>query len=88
MRTFETLHAQHHWTSTPFRSSSRCRHLPVILDPSRTARATGSTWHRSRARGIAAGADGLIIEVHPHPEEAASDRRAKFEAGEIRAVGA
>ena len=23
--------------------------------------------------GIAAGADGLIIEVHPHPEEALSD---------------
>jgi 3-deoxy-7-phosphoheptulonate synthase len=47
-------------------------HLPVILDPSH---ATGK-WEYVTAvarAGIAAGADGLIIEVHPHPEEAASD---------------
>jgi 3-deoxy-7-phosphoheptulonate synthase len=47
-------------------------HLPVIVDPSH---ATGK-WDLvdpvSRA-SIAAGADGLIIEVHPHPEEALSD---------------
>ncbi len=47
-------------------------HLPVILDPSH---ATGN-WEYvgpiARA-GIAAGADGLIIEVHPHPDVAASD---------------
>ncbi len=47
-------------------------HLPVILDPSHS---TGN-WQYvapvARA-GIAAGADGLIIEVHLHPEEALSD---------------
>jgi len=47
-------------------------HLPVILDPSHS---TGS-WEYvapiARA-GIAAGADGLIIEVHCHPEKALSD---------------
>ena len=47
-------------------------HLPVIVDPSH---ATGK-WDLvdpvSRA-SIAAGADGLSIEVHPHPEEALSD---------------
>lgn len=47
-------------------------HLPVIVDPSH---ATGK-WDLvdpvSRA-SIAAGADGLIIEVHPRPEEAMSD---------------
>ncbi len=47
-------------------------HLPVIVDPSH---ATGK-WNLvsavSRA-SIAAGADGLIIEVHPHPERALSD---------------
>ncbi|HQE92685.1 MAG TPA: 3-deoxy-7-phosphoheptulonate synthase [Anaerolineae bacterium] len=47
-------------------------HLPVIVDPSH---ATGK-WElvepMSRA-AIAAGADGLIIEVHPRPEEALSD---------------
>jgi 3-deoxy-7-phosphoheptulonate synthase len=47
-------------------------HLPVVADPSH---ATGK-WELvapvSRA-AIAAGADGLIIEVHPQPEEAVSD---------------
>ena len=47
-------------------------HLPVVVDPSH---ATGK-WELvepiSRA-AIAAGADGLIIEVHPRPEEAVSD---------------
>ncbi len=47
-------------------------HLPVILDPSHS---TGN-WEYVAAiarAGIAAGADGLIVEVHPHPEEALSD---------------
>jgi 3-deoxy-7-phosphoheptulonate synthase len=47
-------------------------HLPVIVDPSH---GTGK-WELvdpvSRA-AVAAGADGLIIEVHPRPEEAVSD---------------
>jgi 3-deoxy-7-phosphoheptulonate synthase len=47
-------------------------HLPIIVDPSH---ATG-TWEyvapASRA-AVAAGADGLLIEVHPHPEKALSD---------------
>lgn len=47
-------------------------HLPIIVDPSH---GTGR-WQmvRPMARAaIAAGADGLIIEVHPHPESALSD---------------
>ena len=47
-------------------------HLPVILDPSHS---TGH-WEYVAAiarAGIAAGADGLIVEVHPRPEEALSD---------------
>jgi 3-deoxy-7-phosphoheptulonate synthase len=47
-------------------------HLPVVVDPSH---GTGHTWMVSAmARaGIAAGADGLIVEVHPNPEKAMSD---------------
>jgi len=47
-------------------------HLPVILDPSH---ATGNwAYVTAIARaGIAAGADGLMIEVHLHPEDALSD---------------
>jgi 3-deoxy-7-phosphoheptulonate synthase len=47
-------------------------HLPVILDPSHS---TGH-WEYVAAiarAGVAAGADGLIVEVHPHPTEAMSD---------------
>jgi 3-deoxy-7-phosphoheptulonate synthase len=47
-------------------------HLPVIADPSHAC------GHRelvpALARiGVAAGADGMIVEVHPHPEKAWSD---------------
>lgn len=47
-------------------------HLPVVVDPSH---GTGR-WELVPAMAkaaIAAGADGLLIEVHPHPEEALSD---------------
>jgi 3-deoxy-7-phosphoheptulonate synthase len=47
-------------------------HLPVVLDPSHS---TGH-WQYVNAiarAGIAAGADGLIVEVHPDPGQALSD---------------
>lgn len=47
-------------------------HLPVIVDPSHAAGKWGLVPALSKA-AIAAGADGLIIEVHPNPEEALSD---------------
>lgn len=47
-------------------------HLPIIVDPSHAAGKWGLVPALARA-GIAAGADGLIIEVHNHPEEAVSD---------------
>jgi 3-deoxy-7-phosphoheptulonate synthase len=47
-------------------------HLPVIADPSH---ATGKREYVAAAAraAVAAGADGLIIEVHNHPENALSD---------------
>ncbi len=47
-------------------------HLPIIVDPSH---GTGS-WELvtpMALAAVAAGADGLLIEVHPHPEKALSD---------------
>jgi 3-deoxy-7-phosphoheptulonate synthase len=47
-------------------------HLPIVVDPSH---GTGS-WEYVAAMaraGLAAGADGLLIEVHGKPEEALSD---------------
>ena len=47
-------------------------HLPVIVDPSHGTGKWELVEPVSRA-AVAAGADGLIIEVHPHPEAALSD---------------
>ena len=47
-------------------------HLPVIVDPSHAAGKRDLVPSLSRA-AVAAGADGLIIEVHPEPEKALSD---------------
>lgn len=47
-------------------------HLPIIVDPSH---AMGKTrWVKDAALGgVAVGADGLIIEIHPHPHESRCD---------------
>ena len=47
-------------------------HLPVIVDPSHGAGQWRLVAPMSKA-AIAAGADGLMIEVHTNPEEALSD---------------
>lgn len=47
-------------------------HLPVIVDPSHAAGKWGLVPRLSQA-AVAAGADGLIVEVHSSPEEALSD---------------
>jgi len=49
-------------------------HLPVIVDPSHAAGRRELVPALARA-AIAAGADGLIVEVHPQPEQALSDGR-------------
>jgi 3-deoxy-7-phosphoheptulonate synthase len=47
-------------------------HLPVIVDPSHGTGLSALVPAMSRA-AVAAGADGLMIEVHPNPQEALSD---------------
>ncbi len=47
-------------------------HLPVIVDPSHGTGLSGLVPAMSKA-ALAAGADGLMIEVHPNPQEALSD---------------
>lgn len=50
----------------------RMSHLPIIVDPSH---GTGHNYMVSplTRAAVAVGADGLIIEVHPHPEKALCD---------------
>ncbi len=47
-------------------------HLPVLVDPSHGIGIRAHVAAMARA-SVAAGADGLVIEVHPHPEQALSD---------------
>ena len=47
-------------------------HLPVFIDPSHAAGKRALVPALALA-GIAAGADGLMIEVHPSPDHALSD---------------
>lgn len=48
-------------------------HLPIIVDPSHAAGRVSLIPALSLA-AVAAGADGLLLEVHHHPEEALCDR--------------
>lgn len=50
----------------------RLTHLPLIVDPSHAAGKRHMVLPLARA-GLAVGADGLMIEVHPQPEEAIVD---------------
>jgi 3-deoxy-7-phosphoheptulonate synthase len=58
-------------------------HLPVVVDPSH---GTGHTWlvPQMAAASVAAGADGLIIEVHPDPENALSDGNQSLNPAQFR----
>ena len=67
-------------------------HLPVIVDPSHPAGRRELVLPLARA-AVAAGADGIIVEVHPHPEEALCDAAQQIPtadfpefAAEIRAL--
>ena len=58
-------------------------HLPVLVDPSHAAGARRLVPALARA-GIAAGADGLIVEAHPDPINAFSDAPQQLESGKFR----
>jgi len=53
-------------------AAKQLSHLPIVVDPSHAAGKWGLVSALSKA-AVASGADGLIIEVHSHPEDAMSD---------------
>lgn len=71
IRTFET-HTRNTFDVSAIPLVKKLSHLPIVADPSH---ATGK-WYLVEPMAlasIAAGADGLIIEVHPDPDNALSD---------------
>ena len=71
IRTFETA-TRNTCDITAVSVLNELSHLPVILDPSHATGKRSLVPSLCRA-GVAIGADGLIVEVHPHPEKAVSD---------------
>jgi 3-deoxy-7-phosphoheptulonate synthase len=71
IRTFET-YSRNTLDLTAVPVVQHLTHLPVIVDPSH---ATGKQWlvKPLAIAGVASGADGIMVEVHPRPEEALSD---------------
>ena len=71
IRTFET-YTRNTLDILAVPSLKELTHLPVIVDPSHSTGKSSLVPAASRA-AIAAGADGLLIEVHPDPSKAYSD---------------
>lgn len=72
IRTFDNKYARNTFDITAIPLLKEITHLPIVADPSH---AIGVRRHvKSMAlAGVAAGADGLIIEVQPNPDKAVSD---------------
>ncbi|MEK7404274.1 MAG: 3-deoxy-7-phosphoheptulonate synthase [Acidobacteriota bacterium] len=60
-------------------------HLPVIVDPSHAAGKRSLVPALARA-AVAIGADGLLVEVHPHPEKAVSDGAQSLSFAQFQAM--
>jgi 3-deoxy-7-phosphoheptulonate synthase len=58
-------------------------HLPIIVDPSHSGGRRDLVLPLSRA-AMAAGADGIIVDVHPHPEVALCDGPQALVDGDLR----
>jgi len=71
IRTFETA-TRNTMDISAFPVLKKLTHLPVIGDPSHGTGKRDYVIPMARA-AVAAGADGLIVEVHPDPDHAASD---------------
>src|SRR3954464_4184087 len=62
---------------------NRLTHLPIVVDPSH---ATGKRWlvKPLALGGVAVGADGVMVEVHPNPDEALSDAEQQLTLDQFR----
>ena len=71
LRSFDTT-ARNLFDLTAIPIVQQLSHLPIVADPSHGTGRRDKVLPMARA-AVAAGADGVLIEVHPHPEKAVSD---------------
>jgi len=72
IRTFET-YTRNTLDLSAVPAVKELSHLPIIIDPSHSTGKVSLIAPMSLA-AVAAGADGLMVEVHPNPQEALSDK--------------
>ncbi|HEX2095467.1 MAG TPA: 3-deoxy-7-phosphoheptulonate synthase [Longimicrobiaceae bacterium] len=72
VRGFDTQHTRNLLDLTAIPVVKSLSHLPIIADPSHGTGSRAKVIPMARA-AVAAGADGLMVEVHPDPEHALSD---------------
>jgi 3-deoxy-7-phosphoheptulonate synthase len=86
IRTFET-YTRNTLDLTAVPLLHHLTHLPVIVDPSH---ATGKRWlvRPMALAAVAAGADGIMVEVHPNPNEALSDGEQSLTFDQFRDMAA
>ncbi|MCC5578251.1 3-deoxy-7-phosphoheptulonate synthase [Microtetraspora sp. AC03309] len=82
IRTFETA-TRNTLDVSAVPVAQRLSHLPVIIDPSHSGGRRDLVLPLTRA-AIAVGADGVIIDVHPHPEQALCDGPQALVNGDLR----
>jgi 3-deoxy-7-phosphoheptulonate synthase len=81
IRTFETM-TRNTFDINAIPMLKERSHLPVIADPSHGVGIRSAVGPVARA-AIAAGADGVIVEVHPRPSEALSDGAQSLDLGQF-----
>ncbi len=72
IRTFDNKYARNTFDVNAIPLLKELTHLPIIADPSHAIGVRRYVKAMALA-GVAAGADGLIIEIHPNPDKAVSD---------------
>ena len=81
IRTFEN-HTRNTLDLSAIPVVRKLSHLPVIVDPSHGTGRRDNVVPMARA-AVAAGADGLIVEVHCHPDQALSDGAQSLTPGQF-----
>ena len=71
VRTFDTS-ARNMFDLTAIPTVQNLSHLPIVADPSHGTGVRDRVAPMARA-AVAAGADGVLVEMHPHPDNALSD---------------
>ncbi|MGK2963814.1 MAG: 3-deoxy-7-phosphoheptulonate synthase [Gemmatimonadaceae bacterium] len=71
VRTFDTS-ARNMFDLTAIPTVQKLSHLPIVADPSHGTGVRERVAPMARA-AVAAGADGILVEMHPHPDNALSD---------------